>query len=268
MIEPILVFGIPVDFILFALTLLGCRAIPSSRRFRSRSPALPRSSSTSWSSPDSRTAPASAGLGDHMAHEWVRIEQSVPSADGLCAAVAPFRGKPDSGRDAGTAAGRLEGRRRAARPGVRAVELPRQHRRRADRRDRRAARVPGQGSHRLSRRDRRGLERRRLRQRRRRHHHDHDVDRRRQSARGRGGLYRRRRRDADLCRAGLHSAAALLADPEGSVERPEDRSGAGLHRCRHSDRRTGREHHRQCEIPGACSIPFPFSASPSGRSFC
>ena len=54
---------------------------------------------------------------------------------------------------------------------------------------------------------------------------------------------------ADLRGAGVHAAAALLADPEGRVERPEDRPGAGLHRRRHPDRRAGREHHRQFEIP-------------------
>ena len=33
--------------------------------------------------------------------------------------------------------------------------------------------------------------------------------------------------------------------------------GAGLHRRRHSDRRAGREHHRQCEISGACFDTVP-----------
>ena len=65
-----------------------------------------------------------------------------------------------------------------------------------------------------------------------------------------------------------HSATALLADPEGPIERSEDRPGAGLHRRRHSDCRAGREHHRQPEISRPCSTPFPSSASPSGRSFC
>ena len=156
-----------------------------------------------------------------MAHEWVTLANLFLLLMGFRAAVPALRGEPDPGRDAGAAAGRLEGRRRAAGAGVRAVELPRQHRRRADRRHGCAARVPGQGSHRLSRGDRRGLERRRIRQRRRRHHHHHDVDRRRQPAQRARGLCRGRRRDADLRGARVDAAAALFADPEGSVDRPE-----------------------------------------------
>src|SRR4029453_874787 len=62
----------------------------------------------------------------------------------------------------------------------------------------------------------------------------HVVDRGGQSARRGGGLCRGHRCDADLRRARIYSATALLADPEGSVERSEDRSCAGLHRRGHS----------------------------------
>ncbi len=48
----------------------------------------------------------------------------------------------------------------------------------------------------------------------------------------------------------------------------EDRLGARLHRRRHPDCRDRRQHHRQRQVPGPARRPSRSSASPSGRSFC
>ncbi len=119
-VKPVYVFGIPVDFILFGLTLLGVAVFHHYT-----------------------LQVALTGLGGHhglQAH-FHRLQvrrrpyrlraahaarmgdprQPVPAADGLCAALAAFREEPDARRDAGLPAGRLEGRRRAAGDRVRAV---------------------------------------------------------------------------------------------------------------------------------------------------
>ncbi len=74
---------------------------------------------------------------------------------------------------------------------------------------------------------RRGLERRRFGERRRRHHHDHDVDPRRAAERGLPRLRRSRPGAGGLRHPGLDPAEPALADPEGCVARRADRLGAG-----------------------------------------
>ncbi len=179
MIEPILLFGIPVDFILFGLTLLGV-ALFHHHTLAVALTGLAAVTLYKLVFTGFKFGTGLAGLALHLRARMGDPRESVPAADGLCPALAAFRDEPRAGRDAQFPAGRLEGRLRLAGRGVRAVELSRQHRRGADRRHDGAACLPRQGPYRLSRRHRRGFQCRRLRQRRRRHHHHHDVDRRRQ----------------------------------------------------------------------------------------
>ena len=188
--------GIPVDFILFGLTLLGV-AVFHHKTLEVALTGLAAVTVYKLLFTGFGQARASAAC----AADSPRVgdpRQPVPAADGLCHPVAAFREQPHPGRDAGVPAERLEGRACAARHRVRAVELPRQHRRRPDRRHDGAARVQGQSPYRLPRRHRRSVECRRLRQRRRRHHHHHDVDRRHQPAACRRSLCRGRRGLPDL----------------------------------------------------------------------
>ena len=94
-----------------------------------------------------------------------------------------------------------------------------------------------QGAHRLPRRHRRRLQRRRLRQRGRRHHHDDDVDRRHQPAVGAQGLRGGRRRLPRVRHSRRDPAASLFADREGRAARPEDRLAVARHRRGDPDRR-------------------------------
>ena len=96
MIEPILVFGIPVDFILFALTLLGV-ALFHHKTLQVALAGLAAIIVYKLVFTGFKHGAGLAGLGHHMAHEWVTLGQSVPAADGVCAAVPAFRGEPDSG---------------------------------------------------------------------------------------------------------------------------------------------------------------------------
>ena len=248
--EPVFVFGIPVDFILFALTLLGV-ALFHHKTLQVALAGLAAILVYKFAFTGFKFGPGLAGLGLHMQHECGDPSEPVPAADGFRHPVAALREQPHPRRDAGLPAGRLEGRLGAARDRVRAVELPRQHRGRADRRHDGAARVQRQSPHRLSRRHRGRLQRRRIRQRRGRHHDDHDVDRRRQPAVGARSLCRGRRRLPDLRHPGGDPAAPLFADPQRRAARPPDRLDFARDRRAdpgHCDRR---QRHRQSAIPGA-----------------
>ncbi len=153
--------------------------------------------------------------------------EPVPAPDGLCAAVAAFREQPDSGRDAGVLARRLERGPRPFDHRRRGLQLPRQYRGGADRRHDGAPRLPRQGSHRLSRRDRRRLQRGRRRQRGRRYHDDHDVDRRREPAQRDRGVRRGRGRALDLRHPGGDPAASVLADRQRRPAGPAASTGCG-----------------------------------------
>ena len=266
MIEPILVFGIPVDFILFALTLLGV-ALFHHKTLQVALSGLAVIIVYKLVFTGFKQGTGLGGLGHHMAHEWVTLgnlflllmgfallsrhfeESRIPDAMPallpddwkggvvllvLVFVLSSFLDNIAAALIGGTVARHVfQGK---VHIGYLAAIVA-------------ASNAGG------------------VRQRRRRHHHDDDVDRRCQPAQRRGGLCRGRRRDADLRGAGVGPAAALLADPERCVEGPEDRPGAGVHCRRHSRRRAGGEHHRQPEIPCRFSTPFPFSVSPSGRSF-
>ena len=190
-VRPVYVFGIPVDFILFGLTLLGV-AVFHHYTLLSRAERAGRNHDLQTDlhrvqirrRPDRLCAAHAARMGDPG--------QPVPAADGICTALAPLREEPDSGRDAGLPARRLEGRRRAASDRVHSFRFPGQYRCRADRRHHGAPCFPGQSPHRLPCRDRRGIECGRRRQRRRRHDHHDDVDRRHQSVGRDRGLCGRR----------------------------------------------------------------------------
>ena len=249
--QPVFVFGIPVDFILFGADAAWRRDLPPQdaagradracrhRRLQAHLHRL----QVRHRLHRPRAAHAARG-GDPR--------EPVPAADGLCDPLASLREEPHPRRDAGIPAGRMDGRAGAARHRVRAVGLPRQHRGRADRRHDGAARVQGQSPHRLSRGDRGSVERRRLRQRRRRHHDHHDVDRRHQPAVGGRSLYRRGRRPSSYLRhPGRAPAAPLFADPEGRAARPADRLDVGRdRRARSSSSRSRANVTRQPAIPG------------------
>ena len=206
-----LIFGIPVDFILFALTLLGV-ALFHHHTLPVALTGLAAIIVYKLIFTGFKFGAGLGGLGHHMAHEWVtlanlflllmgfallsrhfeesRIPDEMPALlpddwkGGVVLLVLVFVLSSFLDNIAAALIGGTVARQR----------------------------FPGQGPYRLSRGDRRGLECRRLRQRRRRHHHDHDVDRRRQPARRGRGLYRRRRRDADLRGAGIDAAASLFSD--------------------------------------------------------
>ena len=99
-VEPIMVLGIPLDFILFGLTLAGVAV------FHHHTLAIALAGLAAVTALQARLhrvqvrhrpcrarAAHAARMGDPR--------QPVPAADGVCAAVAPLRGQPDSGRDAG-----------------------------------------------------------------------------------------------------------------------------------------------------------------------
>ena len=181
---PVFVFGIPVDFILFALTLIGV-AIFHHQTLQVALTGLAAIVVYKLAFTGFKTGPGLAGLALHMQHEWVVLANLFLLLMGFAILSRHFEKSRIPDEMPALPAGRLAGRARAARDRVRALELPRQHRGRADRRHDGAPRVPGQGAHRLPRGDRGGLERRRLRQRGRRHHDHDDVDRRHQPAVGR-----------------------------------------------------------------------------------
>ena len=140
--------GIPVDFILFALTLLGVALFHNAHALRraDRDDHHRAVQDHLHRLQDRRRAgrpdrPHRPRMGD--------AGQPVLPADGLRAAVAAFREEPRAGHPAEVSARRLEGRLRAAAHGLRALQLPRQHRRRADRRRHGASVVQGQSACRL-----------------------------------------------------------------------------------------------------------------------
>ena len=140
--EPLYLLGIPVDFILFALTLLGV-ALFHHHTLQVALTGLAAIVVYKLGFTGFKSGP---GLDRPRPAHAARVgdpHQPVPAADGLRAAVAAFREEQAARRDAGLSARRLEGRVRAAGDRVRAVELPRQHRGRADRRRDGARRCSG-----------------------------------------------------------------------------------------------------------------------------
>ena len=98
MIEPLYFLGVPVDFILFGLTLLGVAlfhrhtlqvALTGSRRH-----------GLQLYSPASKFGTGLAS-GHLLHHEWIILANLFLLLDGLCALVAAFRKEPRAGCDAG-----------------------------------------------------------------------------------------------------------------------------------------------------------------------
>ena len=82
-----LVFGIPLDFILFALTLLGV-AVFHHHTLPVALIGLAAIVGYKLDFTGFKFGTGLGGLGHHMAHEWVIAGEPVPAADGVCAAVA------------------------------------------------------------------------------------------------------------------------------------------------------------------------------------
>ena len=132
--------GIPVDFILFALTLLGVAlfhhhtlqvaltGLAVITLYKLLFTRLQRRRRACRASPL------------HMRHEWVMLANLFRLLMGFALLSRHFEESRVPDDAAALPARRLEGRLRAARDGVRALELPRQHRRGADRRHDGAAR--------------------------------------------------------------------------------------------------------------------------------
>ena len=125
--------GIPVDFMLFALTLLGVAL------FHHHTLHVALTGLAAITAVQARLHRLQDGsgrrrTGDAPAARMGDPRQPARPAARLRAALAAFREKQDSGGAAALPAGRLEGRLRPAGDGVRAVVVPRQHRRGADRR--------------------------------------------------------------------------------------------------------------------------------------
>ena len=81
--EPVFVFGIPVDFILFALTLIGVAIFHHKTLQVALDRSRDHSSSTSSPSPASSSAPGLAGLRTAHAARGGDPSEPVPAADGL-----------------------------------------------------------------------------------------------------------------------------------------------------------------------------------------
>ncbi len=220
--QPVFVFGIPVDFILFGLTLLGV-AIFHHKTLQVALTGLAVVTVYKLLFTGFRQGEGFSGLVLQMHHEWVILANLFLLLMGFAILSRHFENSRIPDEMPAFLPDGWARRARIARHRIRAVELPRQHRGSPDRRHDGASRVQGQSPYRLSRRHRRGVERRRIRQRGRRHHHDDDVDRRHQPAVGRRSLCRRDCGLPDLRHSGRAPAAPPVADREGRTARPADR---------------------------------------------
>ena len=170
------ILGMPIDFILFGITLLGV-AFFHRHTLPVALAGLAAITTYKLAFTGFKDGSGFAGFGQHMQHEWVILANLFLLLMGFALLSRHFEksGVPDEMPR--SASRRLEGRLDAARHDLRALSFPRQHRRGSDRWNSGAARVRGQSPHRLSGRHRSGVERRRRRQRDRRHDNHNDVDR-------------------------------------------------------------------------------------------
>ena len=218
--QPVYLFGIPVDFILFGLTLLGV-AIFHHKTLQVALTGLAVVTLYKLVFTGFRQGPGFSGLALQMQHEWVILANLFLLLMGFAILSRHFESSRIPDEMPGVPAGRLD--RRAPLLVIVFVlsELPRQHRSGLDRRHDGSACVQGQSAYRLSCRHRRSVERWRCRQRRWRYHHHHDVDRRRKPAPRCRSLCRRDRRFSCLQHSCGDPAASPLADREGLAAQPK-----------------------------------------------
>ncbi len=133
--SPRRVAGIPIDFVLFALTLRGRRAVPPPHD--ARRPDRPRDDHACTRFALHRLQDGRRAGRPRLAPR-ARVGDSSRTCSACCWASRCWREHFEESRVPAVLpalpAGRLEGRIRAAGDGLRPVELPRQHRRRDDRR--------------------------------------------------------------------------------------------------------------------------------------
>ena len=214
-VEPIQLLGVPIDFILFGLTLAGV-AVFHHYTLTVALTGLALITAYKLAFTGFKFGLGFAGLALHLQHEWVILANLFLLLMGFALLSRHFE------------ASRVPDEMPAFLPddwkgGLALLAivfvmsaLSRQHRRRTDRRHDGAARFPRQGPHRLPGCHRGGIERRRRRQRRRRYHDHHDVDRRGQPVGGFAGLCGGRDRAADLRHSGIAPAAELFAHRQSS----------------------------------------------------
>ena len=208
--EPILLFGIPIDFVLFALTLLGI-ALFHRHTLPIALAGLAVITAYKLIFTGFRDGAGFAGLGLHLTHEFSLLANLFLLLMGFALLSRHFEESAIPDEMPAAAAGRLEGRRGVACHCVRAVELSGQYRRCDHRWYGRAPGVSRQGPHRLSCCNRCCIKCRRFRQRRRRHDNDHDVGFRGKSVVCARSLHRGDCCVCDLRRARFHATTPLLA---------------------------------------------------------
>ena len=91
-----MVFGIPVDFILFALTLLGI-ALFHHYTLPIALSGLAAIIIYKLAFTGFKTGAGLAGFGLHMQHEWVTLANLFLLLDGICVVVPAFRGEQSPG---------------------------------------------------------------------------------------------------------------------------------------------------------------------------
>ncbi len=255
------VFGIPVDFILFALTLFGV-ALFHHHVLKVALTGLAVIAIYKILLTGFKAGAGIAGFGAHMAHEWVLLTNLLCLLVGFALLARHFE---DSGVP--EVLPRLPpegwlGTFRAARHHLRVVGLPRQHCRGTHRRHRRAASVFKRKVHigYLAQAIVRGIQCRRRRQRGGRHRlHHHDVDRRCQSARRGRGLHRGSSSPWWIVRH--PGSAARRTGIRPSCSQPAGgapcRLGARRHCRRHPFRRHRHQRDRQPEISRGGGLLHP-----------
>ncbi len=230
-VEPLHLLGIPVDFILFGLTLLGV-ALLHHHTLQVALTGLAAITVYKLTFTGFKFGVGLAGLGLHLQHEWVILANLFLLLMGFALLSRHFEKSQVPDEMPAFLPDDWKGGFVLLVIVFVLSSVPRQHRRRADRRHDGAARLSRQGAHRLSRRHRRGLQCRRLRQRGRRHHDHDDVDRRRQPAE-RARSLRRSDRRASWSSAFRRPCSSTDISPivKHAAQATRDRVGARWRSC-------------------------------------